>query len=278
MNEFYLESGVAINGNTVEKGGLDSMNRPQVIIRVAKLMLILGVILCLFLGGCAKVVVRVSAIAPSGERNDLTPKCDLHEKSLVVEQFEQITGQWCWAATAQIVMNYHRKSMGLEALGQCQLVSQVLPGQSGESCCPEGENDIAGCHKGWWVEKALEENGYEYSEPKSNPGREELWHKLTSQICADKPVVYESHLQGFGGHSNVIYGYRDDGGVSGRWVEIYDPQTEPWKREVSQVGGAQAEEVPDYQQVNFDEDLVFVSENEDTSLRSGVWYIFDIQP
>jgi len=249
------------------------MNRVQTILKGKNQFIILAMALTLILGGCAKVIVRVSAKAPMEDRVESIPKCDLEEKSLVVQQFKQETGQWCWAASAQMVMNHHRKLNGEEPLVQCEIVNNALTTQSQESCCPDGRNDIQRCRQGWWVERALELGEFESSEPKRNPGREELWNILTSQICANQPVIYENHFQGGGGHSNVIYGYRGNDNTvnSGRWVEIYDPQTEPWSGDAVQTDA-------DYLQMNFDEELVFVSENEDTAFRSDVYYIFDIQP
>ncbi len=249
------------------------MNRVQARNRASVLATIFGIILCVFWGGCAKVTVRVLAESPGSGGIPSSPKCDLEEKSLDVQQFKQETGQWCWAASAQMVMNHHRKLNGEEPLVQCEIVNRAFTTPPEETCCPDGLNDINRCHQGWWVEKALKLGEFESLEPKQNPGREELWNILTSQICANQPVIYENHFQGGGGHSNVIYGYRgnDNNVDSGRWVEIYDPQTEPGSEGADQTDA-------DYLQMNFDEELVFVSKNEDTAFRQDVYYIYDIQP
>lgn len=237
-------------------------------------LLVLLFITLLIVGCIEKLVevkVHVSAVSSGSEldENQTAQACKLEEKSLDIVKYPQETSDWCWAASAQTVINYHLKGGAATSdpddptqrpLAQCLIVDKVL-GYSNTCCSPDGEDPgtVSECRRGYWPEKALDKFDFVYSEPERNPDFEYLWARITSNICADQPLIYEEHFIGGGAHSNVIYGYGTD--EFGRWVDLDGHQS-------------MAE---DFQQVNFEYDLFF-DPNRDHPFVREVWVTFDISP
>lgn len=241
-------------------------------------------LLSLLIGSCVKVRIHVLAVSSGIDGNQSVQMCELEEKSLDIFKYPQETSDWCWAASAQTVMNYHLRNAATtndpedteqEPLGQCVIAGKAL-GHSDICCTTDMKPSTASeCRRGYRPERALRKFGFEYSEPEKNPGFEYLWAQLTNQICAGQPVIFEEHFLEGGGHSNVIYGYGKDD-LTGRWVELYDHQFVTDNLS-SDLPSAEPTPAPDFQQVNFEYDLFFEPDRDDP-IRKSVWYIFDIQP
>ena len=227
--------------------------------RIPHLVTIVLLFLWLLLSSCTRVHVHVSASAPpsTGEEVILEPSCDLKEKSLpnIVETKQQ-TGSWCWAASAQMAISAFNQEVK-----QCSIVDATYPGRN---CCEDWENngkiDNQLCLESGLADYGLAKYAFDYDVKKPSGNPDVLWNRLVDHICKDMPVVYEYNYIGGGGHTNVIHGFRDDSGVTGRWVELEDHFSEE----------------ADFEQVNFDYEIVF-SKNDDP-IRSGVWYTWNIQP
>lgn len=218
---------------------------------------------CLIIGGCTKVDVRVSGFCCSSSySNDLPPgpSCDLSEKSFTIDLYEQETISWCWAASAQTVINYFRTAAGQPPLTQCSLVDDLLTPP--ETCCGPARHSDS-CLRGDLPEKVFVKKGFTYApEIKDPPNRENLWGKVTNQICEEKPIVLAEYFVDGGGHTSVISAFGGNGQVGERWVDIYDHLGPPI----------------DLEQVNYDNELYFVDRDHDNFGRLEVYYTFDIQP
>ena len=215
---------------------------------------------CFLVGGCTKVDVRVTGFCCSSS-DDLPPgpSCDLSEKSLTIELYEQETISWCWAASAQTVINYFRTAAGEPPLTQCSLVNELLTPP--ETCCGQAKHSDS-CLRGDLPEKVFVKKGFTYApEIKDPPNRENLWGKVTNQICEEKPPILAEYFVGGGGHSYSIFGFKVDPDGE-RWVDIYDHLGPP-------IG---------LEQVNYDDELYFVDRDHDNFGRLEVYYTFDIQP
>jgi hypothetical protein len=215
----------------------------------------------LMIGGCTKVDVRVSGFCCSSS-DDLPPgpSCNLPEKSLTIELYEQETISWCWAASAQTVINYFGTVAGQPPFAQCSLVDDLLTPP--ETCCGPAKHSDS-CLRGDLPEKVFVKKGFTYApEIKDPPNRENLWGKISNQICEEKPIVLAEYFVDGGGHSSVIYGFGGNGQVGERWVDIYDHLDKPI----------------DVEQVNYDNELYFVDRDHDNFGRKEVYYTFDIQP
>ncbi|MEO8324894.1 MAG: papain-like cysteine protease family protein [Nitrospirota bacterium] len=216
----------------------------------------------LIIGGCTKVDVRVTGFCCSSSDDDLPPgpSCDLPEKSLTIERYDQETISWCWAASAQMVINYFRTAAGQPQLTQCSIVDDLLTPP--ETCCGPDKNSDS-CLRGDLPENVFVKKGFTYApEIKDPSSRENLWGKVTSQICEEKPLILAEYFVGGGGHSSVIYGFGGNGQVGERWVDLYDHIAKPI----------------DVEQVNYDNEIYFVDQDHDNFGRLAVYYTFDIQP
>lgn len=234
----------------------------------------LGMITVLFgffvIYGC-EVVVQVSKGPSSSDGGGLppVPQCGLTETHLTIKGYEQEEGTgWCWAASAQMVINYLLTLGGQNPIEkQCDIVDAVL-GHPPDTCC--GMNTTtAPCNVEGWPEDVFDKKGFTYSPPQKDPqDKQNLWAKITNQICIQKPIIISQYFIGGLGHTAVIYGYRD-GGEENRWVDLYDhlvpPATDPLSGDIREL-----------EQVSYDNELYFVPDN-DALLRTSVYYTWDIE-
>ena len=245
---------VVIGALLYGEGGVMT-ERPRSLIGKYLLPIAALVLLC-FVGSCARVDVHVSASAGPSDETPITPSCDLSEKSLSIVPSKQKTGSWCWAASAQMVL----RAFGRD-IRQCSIVDGSFEGL--QCCADQADGEIS---ENACVDRsgladyglALHKFNYNVKKPSNNP--DVLWNKLVDHICKDTPVVYEEDAIGGGGHTNVIFGYRDDSGVTGRWVDLENHNSEN----------------SDFEQTSFDYEIVF-TKNADP-VRKAVWYTWDIQP
>lgn len=210
---------------------------------MGKLCLFLFVLLMPSLTSCARVEVSLNgdnvARPPyifNPEEVPATPLCPLTPFASP----KQNTGVWCWAASAQMVINY----LG-NPLSQCEIVSKTLDHQipsNPPGCCmaedsfvpdpPPPPDDVlyneqvadarTKCLKRYWPSKAL--RAYQYNvEETSDPID---WPGLTDQLCTKRtPYIfvvsfYDNGIYA-GRHTSVVGGARvtSDGD---RYVEISD--------------------------------------------------------
>ena len=144
----------------------------------------------------------------------------------------QKTGSWCWAASAQLVVEY----LTGVAAPQCELVSDVFVeklkdhhhGQLGQpvNCCDWLNNGAGGwrvaeiCDQGGWPELALRERNIHFDKKDQAQGPLE-WRIFTDEICADRPFIFVVGWKNGGRHSAVGGGYQTTQHF-GSFVEVYD--------------------------------------------------------
>lgn len=115
----------------------------------------------------------------------------------------QHTDAWCWAASAQMVMEAHRFPVK-----QCQIVNDSFfanesDSQNGKPCCGDGTNSQfppVKCWKGGWPHRAFKQNNFNvaYIERALSPS------EIAHQLCANGPIVYAIKYEGGGGHTLVV--------------------------------------------------------------------------
>lgn len=237
-------------------------------LKLGKLFAITILVVCVFIGGCTEVIVRVSMGPGSSGGLPPTPACNLPEKAITIVGYKQENDSVCWAASAQMVINHYLTTEGQSPITQCSIVDEIL--NPPNSCCGVMDSNGA-CFQDGLPETVFNEKDFTYaSAVKDPPSRENLWGKVTSQICEDKPFILAEYFVGVGGHSSVIYGFGGNGLAGERWVDIYDhfdpPVTDPLTGQLL------------VEQVNYDAEIYYVPGENDTFNRSAVYYTFDIQP
>lgn len=123
---------------------------------------------------------------------------------------QKIGTSWCWAATAQNVMRFHKKSTE-----QCDIVAKAMNADEA-GCC--GTTPTECWNWGGKPELAFDKFGFSYS-PANPKIHERLnWKRATDELCQGRPFI--SALDLFTGvrHSVVVTGYSKKYGV-----RIYDP-------------------------------------------------------
>lgn len=146
-------------------------------------------------------------------------------ESLPVTLHPQETGMWCWAASAQMVMDYlgHNVSQCVQAnnrFGRNDCCNIDLCPPPTETPCNQPGGHPCAC-SGW-----PEFNKYDF-DFKRTSNAPLNWDQLKKQIsqesaCGKKPFCFTWHWNGGGGHMMVAIGYTviDD---SIRFVERNDP-------------------------------------------------------
>lgn len=144
--------------------------------------------------------------------------CDPNpSESLAVTMHSQQTRMWCWAASAQMVMDYlgHDVSQCVQANNRfgrndcCNI-----------SPCPNPPQNHA-CVSGGWPEFEK----YDFTS-KQTANAALSWVDLKAQVstasnCKKKPFCFSWHWPGGGGHMMVIRGYQTVNGVN--YVSVRDP-------------------------------------------------------
>jgi hypothetical protein len=123
----------------------------------------------------------------------------------------QETGVWCWAASAQAVMQFHKVDVA-----QCQIVNDVrAEGGLNETglpyCCESANVYGTQCQKTGYTEDAFDWFGLDYGWSEGA-----LTHRqIAAQICLNGPFIYVIAYEGGGGHTSVVKDYRmdDDGNM-----------------------------------------------------------------
>ena len=155
-----------------------------------------------------------------GHRNTLTDRRKAPGANgsnvLSVQLRPQETRMWCWAASAEMIMEF----LGSPGISQCSQAQQYL---NVTACCVSPTPEA--CINGGWPQ--FEYYGFNAS----NTEDEALsWEQLTREIDANRPVAFGWHWNSGGGHMVVVCGYQEIGGE--RFVVINDP----WPPEIGSGG------------------------------------------
>ena len=136
-------------------------------------------------------------------------------KKLEVKPINQEQSKWCWAACAEMVIQYVKPTLDAK---QCELVKLEM-GTSANCCNPAASSFESACNQTGFPEECFDHHGIDYK-----PSETRLsWTRLTKQIDEGNPMLYawfwNNSFQS--GHMVVLYGY---GLVQGEKVLFrYDP-------------------------------------------------------
>ena len=117
----------------------------------------------------------------------------IHTKTLNVPLIPQKTSMWCWAASAEMVMNYagHDVTQCAQAnheFGRTDCCNSPTPGP---------------CVSGGWPEFPI----WKFASQTLADGIALTFAQIVAQIDANLPVCFSWHWQGGGGHMMVVRGY-----------------------------------------------------------------------
>ena len=133
-----------------------------------------------------------------------------------IEYYYQLTGNWCWAATSQIV----RKANQNIFRWQCKMASALTANSTDALYCCNGNADglnasrsAAQCNVGFYVSKALFWNTVH----DEMIGTAATDARVRQEIDLGWPLVTRIGWDSGGGHFLVLYGY------SGSNYSIFDP-------------------------------------------------------
>ena len=144
--------------------------------------------------------------------------------SLPVPLHPQETGNWCWAASGQMIMDYlgHDVSQCVQAnnrFGRNDCCNIDLCPPPTEPTCNVAGGHACAC-TGW---PEFDKYGFSFERTSNAPLS---WDKVRTQIsnepyCLKKPFAFTWAWPGDGGHMMVAKGYLTLGGVN--YVVILDP-------------------------------------------------------
>jgi hypothetical protein len=148
--------------------------------------------------------------------------------SLPVTLHPQETKNWCWAASAQMVMDYlgHNVSQCTQAnnrFGRTECCNIDLCPLPVEPPLYDVAGNCVNCACPGWPE--FDKYGFTYKMTSNKPLS---WFQLREQLCnttycKSKPFAFAWHWLGGGGHLMVAKGYKTVMGIN--YVEILDPWT-----------------------------------------------------
>lgn len=134
-----------------------------------------------------------------------------------VRPYNQETSNWCWATSAQTVLEFHQ-----EIRGQCDWVNRAL---SRGDCCGNRAFDTflnrwfittpSDCDQGGWPDWVFTRSGFDY-ELLMAPGNPDLnewtsyFDALKRQLCQNGPFISVIQWTEGGGHTQVVRGIRTD--------------------------------------------------------------------
>jgi len=136
--------------------------------------------------------------------------------SLAVTLHAQETGDWCWAASGQMIMDYLRHSVSQ---------STQANNRFGRTDCPSSQCSRAvaspSCMGGGWPE--FRRYGFSF---KKTSNTALTWDQLRNEVanahsCGQRPFVFSWHWPQDGGHMMVINGYVTVEGKN--YVSVLDP-------------------------------------------------------
>ena len=139
--------------------------------------------------------------------------------SLSVRQIAQETNSWCWATSAQTVMDAH----GFE-IDQCAIVNEVkMNGSMVDDvpfCCLHDGTGREGECKDYerWPDQAFDRFGFNWDWYPDLLSREEV----AGQLCEVGPFIYVVFYEGGGGHSLVVESIEYDSITGDVFLWVYD--------------------------------------------------------
>ncbi len=148
-------------------------------------------------------VRNVGTISCSGTLllNHLDPS---NTNPLPVNLYPQQTINWCWAASAEMVMSF---AGGM--VSQCEQANQRF----GRTDCCNTPTPQACVGRGW---PEFQKYGFSF-----NTSGALSWNDLMAQVNARRPFAFSWWWDGGGGHMMVVIGYKVINGQN--WVTIHDP-------------------------------------------------------
>jgi hypothetical protein len=170
----------------------------------------------ILIGLLAATFLLVPTFSNAQSTSTLGPSCNSKkQKILPLHKIPQENMKsWCWAATAQNVMEFHDKK-----IDQCKVVANVYKYVDTEPCCGPTSTECWG--QGGFPEWAFANFQFSFLHTwktqranKSNL----TWEEATEEICRDRPFISSLDLTNGDRHSVVVTGYSVD-----RGVRIYDP-------------------------------------------------------
>ena len=172
--------------------------------------------------------VLLTTLEGSTTKTGTPSPCDAKGRASVdITQQKQKTSAWCWAATAQIVMDVHlAKERYQESTTQCDAVSRVfrdgLTDVPMRTCCNMPLHSA--CYRAWWPDAVFDAYGFDYRWIQTP--NVIMWEGLAAEICQGRPFIYVVEDNEGGRHAYVVTGYQfitDAINKTAQIVEIFDP-------------------------------------------------------
>ncbi|MEW4570691.1 papain-like cysteine protease family protein [Tautonia sp. JC769] len=151
-------------------------------------------------------------------------------KILGLDLQPQRMGNWCWAASGQMVMDFGDRSEGQD-ISQCtqarfrveQLIALVGGTDPPPNCCSQPVD----CNRtGWPIFDSFE---FQSRNTASEPQSWLPWETIVAEIDAERPICFSIKWTGVGergGHMGVIHGYEETADGE-RFLHIMDPWPVP---------------------------------------------------
>ena len=143
-------------------------------------------------------------------------------ETLTVTLRPQETSMWCWAASGQMVMEYHGTSVSQCTQANNRFGRTDCPcGQCGPTPVPQVSCAQGSCVCGGWPEFA--KYGFDFTR---TTNQALSWSQLRDEIsrnsgCGNRPFAFTWAWTGNGGHMMVAHGYQTVDGTD--FVSILDP-------------------------------------------------------
>lgn len=129
---------------------------------------------------------------------------ELEVKTLAIKPVHQEHAMWCWAACAEMVIEFLKPNVNAK---QCELAQL----QFAFDCCGTSNDFEEECNtSGTFPFVPFRENGIHFERTSSTAANEQLvWREIKRQIDAGQPILYAYRLneRSVSGHMVVIYGY-----------------------------------------------------------------------
>jgi len=172
----------------------------------------------------ALYVLGVLALAPVVLSQ---PSRGSSRKVLPVIRCQQEHTYWCWAASAQMIMSYHK----LPVIKQCEQVKSRYPGpgypDASAACNPppitasedERKKYTDACDLPGWPE--FEKWGFQVPSQTTRTGLS--WDEIRNEIDNDRPFCFTKEWVNNPGHGHmlVVFGYEEVKGE--QFVRVWDP-------------------------------------------------------
>ena len=152
------------------------------------------------------------AFADAQSGDQLGKSCNSDFLILPISEIPQDYGtSWCWAATAQNIMDFHGTK-----IKQCELVATVyFSSVNNTLCC--GETVTKCWVLGGFPEWVFDRFPYSYLPTKAR-NNNLTWETATEELCQNRPFIASIDFVDGDNHSVVVAGYSVTKGV-----RLYDP-------------------------------------------------------